>query len=126
MNSKEKFYLPSESYDATTIGIIEGLNELNFEILVYKKENINFWFCNKIIDSLENIEDEVDFVLSNLHWGTRWSYYKLLKHKVSYILIDGDDRLYYDNFSDWKNKYKKYIEKYPSATEDIKNKVLSL
>lgn len=122
---KKILFIPSESYDATTIGIIEGLNELNFEILVYKKENINSWFCNKIIDSLENIEDEVDFVLSNLHWGTRWSYYKLLKHKVPYILIDGDDRLYYDNFSDWKNKYKKYIEKYPSATEDIKNKVLS-
>ena len=59
---------------------------MNFEILVYKKENINSWFCNKIIDSLENIEDEIDFVLSNLHWGTRWSYYKLLKHKVPYKL----------------------------------------
>ena len=44
---KKILFIPSESYDATTIGIIEGLNELNFEILVYKKENINSWFCNK-------------------------------------------------------------------------------
>jgi hypothetical protein len=122
---KKILFIPSESYDATTIGIIEGLNEMNFEILVYKKNNVNSWFCNKIIDSLENIEDEIDFVLSNLHWGTRWSYYKCLNHKVPYILIDGDDRIHGDDLSDWKNKYKNNIKNYRMATEEIKNKNLS-
>ena len=42
--------------------------------------NINSWFCNKIINNLDNIEDEIDFVISNLHWGTRWSLYKKLNH----------------------------------------------
>lgn len=122
---KKILFIPSESYDATTIGIIEGLNDLKFEILVYKKENINSWFCNKVIHSLDKIEDQIDFVLSNLHWGTRWSYYKLLKHKVPYILIDGDDRIHGDNISDWRNKYKNYLKNYKMTTEEIKNKVLS-
>ena len=54
---------------------IEGLNKIGFEILVYKKRNINSWFCNTIISNLDNIENNIDFIMSNLHWGTRWSLY---------------------------------------------------
>ena len=96
-NIEEKFihkrvlFIGSESYDSPTICIIEGLNKIGFEILVYKKENINSWFCNTIINNLDNIENNIDFIISNLHWGTRWSLYNNLNHKVPYILIDGDD-----------------------------------
>lgn len=127
---KKILFIPSESYDSATICIIEGLNNLGFEILVYKKNNINSWFCNKIIDNLDNIEDSIDFVLSNLHWGTRWSLYNRLKHKVPYILIDGDDRIHGNNISDWKEKYNNYIKNYIKIcklenSEEIKNSELA-
>ena len=118
MNIEQKFkkkkvlFIGSESYDAPTIGVIEGLHTLGFKILVYKKLNINSWFCNTIIDSLDSIEDNIDFVLSNLHWGTRWSLYQKLTHKVPYILIDGDDRTHGDLLSNWVNKYAKYCKSY--------------
>ena len=69
-SKKQILYIGSESYDSATITIIEGLSKFGFKILVYKKKNINSWFCNQIIDSLDNIENNIDFVLSNLHWGT--------------------------------------------------------
>ena len=129
---KKILFIPTESYDDPAITIIEGLHKLGFEILVYKKMNINSWFCNKIIDSLDNIEDEIDFVISNLHWGTRWSLYKQLNHKVPYVLIDGEDRLHdwskHPNWkrSSWKDtidcREKKYKRNPP---EHIKNKELS-
>ena len=123
---KKILFIPSESYDVCTIGIIEGLNKLGFEILVYKKNNINSWFCNKIIDNLDNIEDTIDFVLSNLHWGTRWSLYNKLKHNVPYILIDGDDRIHGNNISDWKDKYNNYIKIYKlNPSDEIKDRELS-
>lgn len=123
---KKILFIPSESYDVCTIGIIEGLHKLGFEILVYKKNNINSWFCNKIIDNLDNIEESIDFVLSNLHWGTRWSLYKQLSHNVPYILIDGDDRIHGNNISDWRDKYNIYIHQYKmNPSEEIKNKEVS-
>ena len=57
---KEVLFIGSESYDGPTITIIEGLYKLGYKIYVYKKTNINSWFCNIIIDSLDNIEDTVD------------------------------------------------------------------
>ncbi len=79
MNIEQKFkkkkvlFIGSESYDAPTINVIEGLHTLGFEILVYKKLNINSWFCNTIIDSLDSIDDNIDFVLSNLHFIINWT-----------------------------------------------------
>lgn len=100
---KRILFIPTESYDDPGISIIEGLNDLGFEILTYQKSNINSWFCNKIIDSLEGIEDKIDFVISNIHWGTQWSLYKKLFHKVPYVLIDGEDRLHeYSKHPNWK------------------------
>jgi len=120
---KKILFIPSESYDAATITIIEGLHTLGFEILVYKKMNINSWFCNTIVDTLDDIEEKVDFVLSNLHWGTRWDFYKNLNHKVPYILIDGDD---HNNCNSWKDKYWRYYRGYKKNISDaIKNNILS-
>lgn len=122
-SKKQILYIGSESYDSATITIIEGLSKFGFKILVYKKKNINSWFCNQIIDSLDNIENNIDFVLSNLHWGTRWDYYKQLKHKVPYILIDGDDRIHGNQESDWKDKYllncKNYQMNPPDEIKDL-------
>ncbi len=123
---KRLLFIGSESYDSPTIFIIQGLHNLGFEILVYKKTNINSWFCNKIINDMDNIEDNVDFILSNLHWGTRWSLYNKLNHKVPYILIDGDDRRHENNISDWKIKYNIYCKSYKlNPSEEIKNMELS-
>ena len=124
--NKKILFIGSESYDGGTITIIEGLSQLGFDIYVYKKTNINSWFCNKIIDNLDNIEENIDFVLSNLHWGTRWSLYNYLNHKVPFILIDNDDRMHDDNISDWKNKYKNYCNVYKfEPPDEIKNMELS-
>lgn len=132
LNVEQKFkhkkilFIGSESYDAATITIIEGLYKLGFEILVYKKLNINSWFSEKIIDNLDNIEDGIDFVLSNLHWGTRWSLYSKLTHKVPYILINGDDRIHGNEISCWKDMYNIYIKKYKlNPPDNIKNQILS-
>jgi len=123
---KKILFIGSEAYDATTISIIEGLNILGFEIIVYKKQNINSWFCNTIINNLDNIEDNVDFILSNLHWGTRWSLYNSFKHKIPYILIDGDDRIHGNNISDWMVKYVYNCKKYKlNPPDEIKNIELS-
>jgi len=130
LNSENEFVkkrillIPSESYDGAIITIIEGLNKLGFEILVYKKDNINSWFCNTIIHSLENIEDNIDFILSNLHWGTRWDLYENFEHKVPYVLVDGDD---HNNCSSWINKYNKYTQSYKIVdhNNNVVNKNLS-
>tara|TARA_Y100000591_G_C21843877_1_gene707430 strand:+ start:1517 stop:2653 length:1137 start_codon:yes stop_codon:yes gene_type:complete len=123
---KRVLFIGSESYDATTICVIEGLHKIGFEILVYKKLNINSWFCNTIINDLNNIENNIDFIISNLHWGTQWSLYNNFKHKVPYILIDGDDRLHGDDISDWKNKYNKNCKSYKlNPPEEIKDMILS-
>tara|TARA_B100001093_G_scaffold329155_1_gene314152 strand:+ start:1103 stop:2158 length:1056 start_codon:yes stop_codon:yes gene_type:complete len=105
---KNILFIGSESYDGPTITIIEGLYNLGYKIFVYKKTNINSWFCNIIIDSLDNIEDNIDFIISNLHWGTRWDLYNKINKKIPYILIDGDDH----NNNTWKNKYIKYCNSY--------------
>ena len=123
---KRLLFIGSESYDSATICLIEGLKKIGFEILVYQKENINSWFCNEIIHDLRDIEHRVDFILSNLHWGTRWSLYNHFNHEVPYILVDGDDRIHTNNTSDWKIKYVQNCKNYTlDPPEEIKNMNLS-
>jgi len=107
--NKNILFIGSESYDGPTITIIEGLYTLGFKIFVYKKTNINSWFCNTIIDSFDNIENEIDFVISNLHWGARWDLYNKINKKIPYILIDSDDD---NNNNNWITKYIKYCNGY--------------
>lgn len=105
---KKVLFIGSESYDDPVITVLEGLNELGFDIYTIKKPNINSWFCNKIIDDPNELE--FDFVLSSLHWGTRWSYYKKYNlNRYLKVLIDGDDN---QNWKDWQEKYRHYLKKY--------------
>jgi hypothetical protein len=115
---KNVLFIGSESYDAPTITVLEGLDELGFNIFTIKKPNINSWFCNKIIDNINGLK--FDFILSNLAWGTRWSYYKRYNlYSYPKVLIDGDDNLYWEN---WQEKYNYYIKKYTyNPPEEIKN-----
>jgi hypothetical protein len=101
-------FIGSESYDAPTITVLQGLHELGFEICTIKKPNINSWFCNKVVDQVN--ARKFDFALSNLHWGTMWSYYRKY-HLVNYpkVLIDGDDNL---NQANWIDKYNRYTTSY--------------
>ena len=55
--------------------------------------NINSWFCNTIVDMLDDIEEKVDFVLSNLHWGTRWDFYKNLNREIFLNILANADLL---------------------------------
>ena len=95
---------------------------MGFEIYTIKKPNINSWFCNKIVNNPN--ENNYDFIISNLHWGTRWSYFK--KYNLNCypkILIDGDDN--HSNLS-WKEKYATYKHKYEvDPSENLKDKKLS-
>lgn len=119
---KNILFIGSESYDAPTITVIQGLAELGFNICTIKKANINSWFCNKIIDSPEGIE--FDFVLSSLHWGTRWSYYKKYNlQNYLKVLIDGDDNL---NWKTWREKHGHYAKRYLfDPPEEMKNAELA-
>lgn len=113
-------YIGSESYDGPTITVIEGLHKLGYIIYVYKKSNINSWFCNNIIKSISDIDGKIDFIVSNLHWGTRWDLYKEIKTKVPFILIDGDD---HNNCRNWNEKIIRYNKCYgfmnPTQNEGI-------
>lgn len=115
---KNILFIGSESYDAPTITVLSGLVELGFNIYTVKKPNINSWFCNKIIENPEEIE--FDFALSNLFWGTRWSYYKKYDlEKYLKVLIDGDDNLYWKT---WRDKYDYYTKNCTfNPPEEIKN-----
>ena len=115
---KKVLFIGTESYDSCSVSVIEGLNELGFEIYTIKKSNINSWFCNIVIDDPSQFV--FDFVLSSLHWGTRWGYYKQynLNHYLK-VLIDGDDNL---GWSRWQDKYAHYIKHYTyNPPEEIKN-----
>lgn len=116
-------FIGSESYDGPTITIIEGLHKLGYTIYVYKKDNINSWFCNTIINDLEYVKNKIDFIISNLHWGTRWDLYKHLNPEIPRILIDGDD---HNNKNSWIDKYAAYCKSYGCTTgEHIENQKLS-
>jgi hypothetical protein len=117
---KSILFIGSESYDAPTITVLQGLQRLGFTIYTLKKPNINSWFCNKVVESVNHLC--FDFVLSNLHWGTRWSYYAQY-NLGSYprVLIDGDDNR---GEKSWKEKYVRYAQVYvcdpPEALKDMK------
>jgi hypothetical protein len=114
---KAILFIPSESYEAAVITVIEGLHKLGFTIYTINKSNINSWFCNKVIDNPNKVK--FDFVLSGLHWGTRWSYYDKYKlHRYLKILIDSCDN---PGLKDWKEKYALYSSSYiNNPAEDIK------
>jgi hypothetical protein len=108
------FFIPSESYCAATITIIEGLYKLGFKIYVPYKRNINSWFCDIVTaDPVEFLEENpIDFAISNLHWGTRWDYYErlgLLNHTK--VLLDGDDSRnglnWFERYNGWCAVYKR-------------------
>lgn len=106
--NKSVLFIGSESYDAPTITVIQGLRQLGFTIYTLNKPNINSWFCNRVVESVDHLR--FDFVLSCLHWGTRWSYYEQCK-LCSYpkVLIDGDDNRKERN---WREKYTRYARTY--------------
>ena len=116
--NKKILFIGSESYDAPSITVLQGLLELGFDIYTIKKPNINSWFCNKIIDDPSQFK--FDFVLSSLFWGTRWSFYK--KYNLDNylkVLIDGDDNLYWKT---WRDKYNHYAKtRVYDPPEEIKN-----
>jgi hypothetical protein len=123
-HSSERFFkhkaillIPSESYEAPVITVIEGLCKLGFTIYTIKKPNINSWFCNKVIGDPN--KEKFDFVVSGLHWGTRWSYYDNYKlHRYLKVLIDGCDN---PGLKNWKEKYALYSSSYTSNPgEEIK------
>jgi len=104
---KSVLFIPSESYDAAAITVIQGLEELGFTIYTMRT-NINSWWCNKVIDHPS--KHKYDFVLWNMHWGTRWGFYDKYKlHKHFNVLIDGcDNRAKHT----WRDKYDFYCWKY--------------
>jgi len=64
-----------------------------------------------------------DFVLSNMHWGTRWGLYRELKlHNYPKVLIDGCDNR---GRHTWRDKYKFYCNKYKGRTARPPEPVLS-
>jgi len=99
-------FIGSESYDAPTITIMEGLQELDFTVYTIGKPNINSWFVNQVIDDPQKVR--FDFIISNLHWGTRFSLYsKFGLHDKIKVLIDGDDHV-----KPWGAKYQYWRSKY--------------
>lgn len=99
-------YIGSESYDAPVITVLQGLQELGYTIYAYKTSP-NSWFCETLIP--ETHLPEVSFVLSDLHWGTRWSRYGRIPRSIPRVLIDGDDDPWGKG---WKFKYEQYLARY--------------
>lgn len=101
-------FIPTESYDAPTITVMRGLQELGFRVYTILRANINSWFVNEVIETPRGLK--FDFVLSNLHWGTRWDYYDEFKlHGCLKVLIDGCDN---KGGQSWKRKYQMYRQRY--------------
>jgi hypothetical protein len=100
----------SESYEAPMITLLQGLQELDFTVYVIGKPNINSWFVNEVIDDPRKVK--FDFVLSGLHWGTRFDYYKKMKGNFKVLLDACDNR----GAGTWKRKYKDYCSRYDAWT----------
>lgn len=108
---KSILFIPSESYDAATITVLQGLERLGFVIYTIGKPNINSWFVNEVIEDPSKVK--FDFVLSNLHWGNKWSLYKYRSLLDRFkVLIDGCDNRQSKN---WREKYEKYRKRYSSV-----------
>jgi hypothetical protein len=114
---KRVLWIGSESYDAPAICVLEGLKRLDFEVHVLKP-NINSWFCETVVE--DPSRHKYDFVLSSLHWGTRWSHYDKFKlHGYPKVLIDGDDAR--PGQDDWRAKYDFWVETYGlEESEEVK------
>jgi hypothetical protein len=129
MNAEDAFdhsrilFIGAESYDGPAITVLQGLEELGFEVHTIQKDNINAWFCNTIVTDPESYE--YDFVLSNIHWGTRWSHYRRydLEH-LPHVLIDGDDNTWL--CESWRCKQRQRNESYEmNPPEEIKQRELA-
>ena len=117
---KKILFIPSESYCAATIAIIEGLFSLGFKIYVPYKSNINSWFCDRVLESPQEWlkKNRIDFVLSNLHWGTRWDYYAAWREELKdcpRVLLDGDDSRH---GQDWLTRYEGWNSVYSARPDD--------
>lgn len=99
-------FIGSESYDAATVTVMEGLQDLGFTVYTLGRPNINSWFVNTVVDVLPG---PVDFTLSNLHWGTQWAYYQEWDIPRPWVLIDGDDEYWGKG---WRWKYENYLARY--------------
>ena len=116
---KAILFIGSESYDAPTITVLQGLQALGWTVYTLHKPNINSWFINTVIDDPHEVK--FDFVLSNIHWGTRWSYYNQYNlHDCLCVLIDGDDDR---GRHHWRTKYEEYLSTYhfnpPDTIKDL-------
>lgn len=116
MNSEKMFpekallYIGSESYEAPTITVLQGLSDLGFSVFTIGKPNINSWFCNKVVKYNAVASLRFDFVLSDLHWGTQWDYYETLNFgSHPKVLIDGDDN---PGGIGWREKHARYSQRY--------------
>jgi hypothetical protein len=120
---KKILLIGSESYDAPAIAVIEGLHRLGFSVYALHKPNINSWFCNIVIT--DPGEHRFDFVLSNLHWGTRWSLFDRYDlHGYPKVLIDGDDNR--ASTRSWRDKHRFWCDRYGlEDSEEIKQRILS-
>lgn len=112
MKHRAILYIGSESYEAPTITVLQGLQELGYTVYAYKV-NVNSWFCETLIP--ETCLPQVDFVLSDLHWGTRWSRYASIPRSIPRVLIDGDDEYWGKG---WRYKYEQYWNRYKHDVPD--------
>lgn len=102
----------SESYEAPMITLLQGLQELDFTVYVIDKPNINSWFVNEVIGDSRKVE--FDFVLSGLHWGTRFDYYRKFGLGGCFkVLLDACDNR---GAGTWKKKYQDYCGRYDAWT----------
>jgi len=118
---KAILFVPTESFDAPTITVMQGLEKLGWAVYVIGKPNVNSWFVNTVIGDLRKVK--FDFVLSNLHWGNRWDHYERYDlHDCFKVLIDGCDNRKAKN---WKEKFVKYRKRYAGhPTEEVMVKEL--
>jgi glycosyltransferase involved in cell wall biosynthesis len=111
---KAILFIGAECYDAPTVTILQGLDELGFTVYTVGKPNVSAWFCNQIVDDLKQLK--FDFILSNLQWGVRWSYYDRFElHGRLRVLVDGCD-----NHGDltWRQKINRVRGRWRSAPPD--------
>lgn len=111
-------YIGSESYDAPVITFLRGAFMLGFKIYTIGKPNVNSWNINTVIPASRPLP-RFDFVLSNLHWGTRWRYYdRFGLHTAPKVLMAGDDNPW---STSWRDLYEIYWQRYADVEERVKD-----
>jgi hypothetical protein len=112
---KRVLWVGSESYVAPAICVLQGLDKLGFEVYVVGKPNVNSWFCNRVVGDPTGLP--LDFVLSSLHWGTRWSHYDRYNlHRYPKVLVDGDDAFSDDHT--WRDRHRFWVDRYGVEDSD--------